>query len=83
MHSTALSAYIWENNHNLNPSPDISWEIICTAKPYTAGQGECQGLKGFKLMRKLERMVLTRERILAKLVVIKQDTSWPAKLHTA
>ena len=39
-HSTTLSNYIWEKN--LNPQPNLHWEIIASAPTYKKGGRSCQ-----------------------------------------
>ena len=38
-HSTTLSSYVWENN--LNPNPNIKWEILKKCHRYQPGQQQC------------------------------------------
>ena len=35
-----MSSFIWE--YDLNPAPNIEWEIIRAAQPYKPGRGNCQ-----------------------------------------
>ena len=63
----------------MNPSPDKSWEIITTVKPYTPGRGELQ-------LRIKEKMQINAQagkkclNKLVKLIVNKQDLNWPTWL---
>ena len=38
-HSTALSTYVWANN--LNPNPNIKWEILKKCNRYEPGHKQC------------------------------------------
>ena len=55
-HETTLSSYIWENN--LNPTPNISWEIVKKCKKYTPGQKNCQicSEEKFQIIKGLQKV---------------------------